>query len=130
VIVQTYAPDHYCIQAASRHDYEGFYAQEVEFRRQQRYPPWSSLVRLVHVDRDAQRCEAEATKMRRILENKIARLGLPGLDLIGPAPAFLSRIRGQYRWHLIVRGKDPHTLLEGLDLGRGWRVDVDPVSLL
>ncbi len=130
VIVQTYAPDHYCVQAASRHDYEGFYAQEVEFRRQQRYPPWSSLVRLVCVDRDAQRCEAEATKMRRILENKIARLGLPELDLIGPAPAFLSRIRGQYRWHLIARGKDPHTLLEGLDLGRGWRVDVDPVSLL
>jgi primosomal protein N' (replication factor Y) len=130
VIVQTYAPDHYAIQAASRHDYEGFYAQEVEFRRQQRYPPFGGLVRLVYVDRDAQRCEAEATKMHRILENKIARLGLPELDLIGPAPAFLSRIRGQYRWHLIVRGKDPHTLLEGLELGRGWRVDVDPVSLL
>ncbi len=130
VIVQTYAPDHYCIQAASRHDYEGFYAQEMEFRRQQRYPPFSSLVRLVYVERDAQRCEAETAKMHRILENKIARLGLPELDLIGPAPAFLSRIRGQYRWHLIVRGKDPHTLLEGLDLGRGWRVDVDPVSVL
>jgi primosomal protein N' (replication factor Y) len=130
VIVQTYAPDHYCIEAASHHDYEGFYQQEIEFRRQQRYPPFGRLVRLVYVERDAERCEAEATKMRRILENKIARLGLPELDLMGPAPAFLSRIRGQYRWHVIVRGKDPQTLLEGVDLGRGWRVDVDPVSLL
>ncbi len=130
VIVQTYAPDHYCIEAASHHDYEGFYGQEIEFRRQQRYPPFGRLVRLVYVHRDEERCEAEATKMSRVLENKIARLGLPEIDVIGPAPAFLSRIRGQYRWHVIVRGKDPHSLLEGVDFGPGWRVDVDPVSLL
>jgi primosomal protein N' (replication factor Y) len=130
VIVQTYAPDHYCIEAASRHDYEGFYGQEIEFRRQQRYPPFARLVRLVYVQRDEERCEAEATKISRVLENKIARLGLPEIDLIGPAPAFLSRLRGQHRWHVIVRGKDPHSLLEGVDFGPGWRVDVDPVSLL
>ena len=130
VIVQTYAPDHYCIEAASHHDYEGFYEQEIEFRRQQRYPPFARLVRLVYVHREKERCEAEATRISRVLENKIARLGLPEIDVIGPAPAFLSRIRGQYRWHVIVRGKDPYSLLEGVDFGPGWRVDVDPVSLL
>jgi len=130
VIVQTYAPEHYCIDAASRHDYEGFYEREMEFRRQQRYPPFSRLVRLVYVHRDEERCEAEATKMGRLLENKIARLGLPEIDVIGPAPAFLSRIRGQHRWQVIVRGRDPHSLLGGMDFGPGWRVDVDPVSLL
>jgi primosomal protein N' (replication factor Y) len=130
VIVQTYAPDHYCIEAASRHDYEGFYKEETEFRKQQRYPPFNRLVRLVYVHRDAQRCEEEAGRMQRVLQNKIARLGLPEIDLIGPAPAFLSRIRGQYRWHLIVRGRDPHSLLGDLDLPLGWRVDVDPVSVL
>jgi primosomal protein N' (replication factor Y) len=130
VIVQTYAPNHYCIEAASRHDYEGFYKEEMEFRRQQRYPPFGRLVRLVYVHRDAQRCEEEAGRMQRVLQNKIARLGLPGIDLIGPAPAFLSRIRGQYRWHLIVRGRDPHSLLGDLDFPLGWRVDVDPVSVL
>jgi primosomal protein N' (replication factor Y) len=130
VILQTYAPDHYCITAASQHDYEGFYRQEMEFRREQRYPPFSRLVRLVYVHRDAERCEQGANKMRDVLENRIARLGLPEIDVIGPAPAFLSRIRGQYRWHLVVRGRDPHALLEGVDFGRGWRVDVDPVSLL
>jgi primosomal protein N' (replication factor Y) len=130
VILQTYAPDHYSIEAASHHDYEGFYREEIEFRRQQGYPPFSHLVRLVYVHRDAERCEEEAHSMRDVLKNKIARLGLPEIDLIGPAPAFLSRLRGQYRWHLMVRGRDPHALLEGVDFGRGWRVDVDPVSLL
>jgi len=130
VVVQTYAPNHYCIQAASRHDYEGFYGQEMEFRRQQRYPPFSHLVRLVYVHRDGERCEEDARRMHAVLQNKTARLGLPEIDLIGPAPAFLSRIRGRYRWHLIVRGRDPNALLEGLDFGPGWRVDVDPVSLL
>ncbi len=130
VIVQTYAPNHYCIQAASRHDYEGFYKEEMEFRKQQRYPPFSRLVRLVYVHRDAQRCEEEAGRMQRVLQQKIARLGLPMIDLIGPAPAFLSRIRGQYRWHLIVRGRNQHSLLGDLDFPLGWRVDVDPVSLL
>ena len=130
VIMQTYAPAHYCIEAASRHDYEGFYSQEMEFRRQHRYPPFSRLVRLVYVHRDAQRCQEEAERMHRVLSNKIARLGLPEIDLIGSAPAFLSRIRRQYRWHLIVRGRDPYPLLEDLTLPLGWRVDVDPVSVL
>jgi primosomal protein N' (replication factor Y) len=130
VIVQTYAPNHYCIQAASRHDYEGFYQQEMEFRREQRYPPFSRLIRLIYVHRDAERCQEEAERMHRVLRNKIARLGLPEIDLIGPAPAFLSRIRGRYRWQLIVRGRDPHSLLEDLALPLGWRVDVDPLSML
>jgi len=130
VIVQTYAPHHYCIQAASHHDYEGFYKEEMEFRRQQRYPPFSRLVRLVYVHRDAQQCKEEAARMHRVLSNKIARLGLPEIDLIGPAPAFLSRVRGQYRWHLIVRGRDPYSLLWDLEFPLGWRVDVDPVSVL
>jgi primosomal protein N' (replication factor Y) len=130
VILQTYAPDHYSIEAASHHDYESFYRQEIEFRRQQGYPPFSRLVRLLYVHRDGERCEQETGRMRDVLENKIARLGLPEIDLIGPAPAFLSRLRGRYRWHLMVRGRDPHGLLEGVDFGRGWRVDVDPVSLL
>ena len=130
VIMQTYAPAHYSIDAASRHDYEGFYRQEMEFRQEQRYPPFSRLVRLIYVHRDADRCEEEALKMRRVLRNRIARLGLPEIDLIGPAPAFLSRIRGQYRWHLIVRGRDPHHLLEDVTFPLGWRVDVDAVSLL
>jgi primosomal protein N' (replication factor Y) len=130
VIVQTYAPEHYCIQAASHHDYESFYEQEIKFRRQQGYPPYSRLVRLVFVHQDAQHCEEEAQRMHDLLVHEIARLGLPELEVIGPAPAYLSRLRGRYRWHLLVRGREPHDLLERVTFGAGWRVDVDPVSLL
>jgi primosomal protein N' (replication factor Y) len=130
VIVQTYTPDNYCIQAASHHDYEAFYRQEVEFRRQQWYPPFSRLVRLLYVHRDAERAQEEAETMHRVLSNKIARLGLPEVNLVGPAPAFLSRLRGQYRWQLIVRARDPSELLADLPLPVGWRVDVDPVTVL
>jgi len=57
-------------------------------------------------------------------------LGLPEIGLIGPAPAFFARLRGQYRWQVIVRGNDPAVLLRDVRLPLGWRVDVDPVSLL
>ncbi len=130
VIVQTYTPNHYAIQAASGHDYEAFYGQELAFRREQGYPPYKRLVRLIRVGRSYKRCQEDAERLYRLLENKIARLGLPGVDLIGPAPAFHARLRGNYRWHIIVRAQDPYPLLEDMPLPRGWRVDVDPVSVL
>jgi primosomal protein N' (replication factor Y) len=130
VIIQTYAPQHFCIQAASRHDYEGFYAQELEFRRQQGYPPFSRLVKLLFVNKSARRCEEEADKMRRILQRRMAATGLQRTDVIGPAPCFVARLRGKYRWQLVLRGPEPAALLKDLPMPLGWRVDVDPVSLL
>jgi len=130
VIIQTYAPQHYCIQAASQHDYAGFYQQEIAFRRQQRYPPFARLVKLLFMHANAATCEEEAQKLWRWLDDRIARRGIPNVDLIGPAPCFIGRIRGRYRWQIIVRGPDPTTLLADSSLPLGWRVDVDPVSLL
>jgi primosomal protein N' (replication factor Y) len=130
VIVQSYAPQHYCIQAASRHDYEGFYQREIEFRREQGYPPFNRLVRLLFTHTSAKKCEEEAEKVRHLLDSRIARLGVPDIDVIGPAPCFVARIRGRYRWQIVLRGADPTNLLEGSSLALGWRVDVDPVSLL
>jgi primosomal protein N' (replication factor Y) len=130
VIVQTYTPEHYCIQAASRHDYEGFYRQEVAFRREQGYPPFRRLAQLVYTHSNAARCEEEANKLDRLLRDKVARLGLPAVDLIGPAPCFRQRLRGKYRWQIVVRAADPRTLLADMAFPLGWRVDMDPVSLL
>lgn len=130
VIVQTYAPQHFCIQAASRHDYEGFYRQELEFRRQQRYPPFSRLVRLLFTHISARKCEAESEKLQQLLYSTIARLGIADMDIVGPAPCFIERIRGRYRWQIVLRGPAPATLLANLQLPLGWQVDVDPVSLL
>ena len=130
VIIQTYTPHHPAIQAASGHDYQTFYRREMEFRRDHWYPPISRLIRLIYADPSADKARRQAERLHRILTLKIARLGLPEVNLIGPAPAFVSRRRGKWRWQIIVRGSDPHVLLRDMRLPLGWGVDVDPVSML
>jgi len=130
VIVQTYTPEHYAVQMASRHDYDGFYEKEMAFRREHGYPPFARLARLVYVHSNQKRCQEEAERVHRILSNKIARLGLAGTDLIGPAPCFFGRLRGQYRWQVVVRAPHPQALLHDVIFPHGWRVDIDPVSTL
>ena len=130
VIIQTYTPHHPAIKAASRHDYEGFYKYEIAFRREHWYPPISRLIQLVCVHPSADRARREAERLHRVLTLKIARLGLPEVNLIGPSPAFFSRLRGKSRWQITVRGADPALLLRDMRLPLGWRVNVDPASLL
>jgi len=129
VIVQTYNPEHYAIQAAARHDYAGFYRQELAYRRRLGYPPFSRLVALRFSDPDPDRCRAEAGRLGRWLAAEIRRLRLPA-GLIGPAPCFFSRVAGRFRWQIVIRAPDPMPLLRDVALPWGWRVDVDPVSLL
>lgn len=130
VIVQTYNPEHYAIVAASTHDYRAFYDREIAFRREQGYPPFNRLIRLLYANASEKRAQDESARLHRVLTERIAQRGLPVLDLIGPAPAFFHRVRGEYRYQIIVRGVDPHALLADLALPLGWRVDVDPVSVL
>jgi primosomal protein N' (replication factor Y) len=129
-IFQTYSPDHYAVRAAARHDYELFYKKEIEYRRQLGYPPFSRLIKLTYPHKGEAKAKQEAERLAQALANKILRLGLPALDLIGPAPAFIPRLRGEYRWQIVIRGENPHRLIEDAILPLGWRVDVDPVSLL
>jgi primosomal protein N' (replication factor Y) len=128
VIVQTYTPDHYAIRAASRHDFEGFYEQEMRFRREQGYPPFARLARLVYTDSNADRTQDEAARVAQVLQQRIGAQGDAGL--IGPAPCFFTRRRGRYRWQIVVRAADPVALVRGLSLSPAWHVDVDPIDLL
>jgi primosomal protein N' (replication factor Y) len=130
VIFQTYNPEHYAIRAAAQHDYAAFYQTEIAFRRAQNYPPFARLIRLIYVSPNERQAQEESARFARVLQQKIARVGLPDVDLIGPAPAFFHRLRGAYRYHLFVRGVNPHALLADLALPLGWRVDVDPVDVL
>ncbi len=129
VIIQTYNPDHYAIQAAARHDFTGFYRKEIALRRQLGYPPFGRLVALRFSSRDRRRCRVEAERLGQWLQAEIQRLGLRA-SLIGPAPCFFSRVQGRYRWQIVVRAAEPLALLGDLLLPPGWQVDVDPVSLL
>lgn len=129
VVLQTFNPDHYAIQAAAKHDYAGFYKEESETRRTLRYPPFAQLVRLEYRHEDERKAEAEARKLAASVEKLIAQQRRSATDVIGPAPCFLPRLNRQYRWQLILRGPDPASLLRDIKL-HDWRVEVNPPSLL
>jgi primosomal protein N' (replication factor Y) len=130
VIIQTFSPQHYAIQAAARHDYASFYEQEIEYRKQLHNPPFTQLERLSFVHTNDAVCQRKAEEMKKELEEVIRAGGVGGISVIGPAPAFIHRLRGRYRWQLIMRGQNLTALLSQVTLGQGWAVDVDPVSLI
>ncbi|MEE8442935.1 MAG: primosomal protein N' [Dehalococcoidia bacterium] len=129
-IVQTYRPDHYAVAMAAQQDYDAFYRQETEFRRSQRLPPFSRLVHLLYSHTNSDRCQREAERLGRILRHQRQVWGLADADLLGPAPAYPTRIRGRYRWHILLRGADPRLLLDKVEIPEGGQVDVDPVSVM
>ncbi len=130
VIFQTYHPTHYAILAASQHDYDGFYRTEMRFRQEHGYPPYRRLTRMIYLDTNRDRCQQETARMAKILQRRAEKLGLEHVSFIGPAPAFFSKERGKYRWHLLIRAEDPGPLLAGAPLTPNWRIDVDPVDTL
>jgi primosomal protein N' (replication factor Y) len=75
-------------------------------------------------------CQKEAERLKNELEQESQTRGIAGLSFIGPAPAFIHRLRGSYRWQIILRGQDPSLLLAEVPLPRGWSLDIDPVGLV
>jgi primosomal protein N' (replication factor Y) len=134
VILQTFTPEHYAIQAAAQHDYVRFYDQEIRGRSELRYPPFASLARLVAADSHADAARAKIQTARDIVTPLADALRV---ELLGPTTAPLARLNGKYRWHLLLKSEaDPalQTLLtEALPRLRrlsGWSLDVDPLSLM
>ncbi len=130
VVLQTYHPDHYAITAVEHHDYQGFVQRELEFRREAGYPPYIRLARLLYRHTDARRAEVMARDFGERLREALRRSGLPATDLIGPVPCFFARLRGYYRWQIVLRHPDPPSFLRSVPIPGGWQVDVDPVDLL
>jgi primosomal protein N' (replication factor Y) (superfamily II helicase) len=132
VVIQSYTPDHYVIQAAAQHDFTGFYRREVNYREEYRYPPLRRMARLVYWEKKVDKAQAEAEKMAATIQRRLRELGLgpENATMIGPAPAFFARFRGYYRWQLLLLTNDPAVVLHRITIPFGWRVDVDPVSVL
>ena len=133
-LVQTYSPHHYGVALASRQEYASFYEQEAAFRRVQRMPPYARLIRFIYTHFDPARSQREAERLGRLLRKERSDWAMTEVDVLGPAPAYNSRVRGRYRWHILLRGQEPRLLLDKvLDkvvLRDGWVVDVDPVTVL
>jgi primosomal protein N' (replication factor Y) len=138
VFVQSLAPEHYAVQCAQRHDFLGFAATELPNRRQFGYPPYGSMVRVI-VKGIAESATDEFTG--QVAEFLRARLpkDVEGLRILGPAPAPLAKLRGDFRFHLIVQAADLEPVPRALRTVRDelkppdgvqWIVDVDPLDML
>jgi primosomal protein N' (replication factor Y) len=128
VILQTYQPDNYAIQAAAGHDFAGFFQQEIHHRQVLGYPPFRRLARLLFRHHSLSVSEKEAMQMAKMVRAKIASADVDA-DLIGPVPCFFQKLGGEHRWQVIVRAKNPGRFIPET-LPEGWIVDIDPVSLL
>ncbi len=129
VVLQTYEPDNYVIQAAARHDYEGFYKQELQLRRDLGYPPFTRLVRLEYRALKADKAEEAAHSLAQHIRELIEAQTLTQTSMIGPQPSYYPKMYGYWRWQIVLRGPNPRNLLANLPI-KGWQIEIDPVSLL
>ncbi len=107
VLIQTYMPENYCIEFARKNDYEGFYREEIEFRRQMNYPPFSHICVVMLVGEDERKVISVLHYYSTVLEYYARG---KNYDKIGPAAAAVSKIGGKYRHRIIVRGQDEEKL--------------------
>jgi primosomal protein N' (replication factor Y) len=128
-IIQSYCPENYAIQVAVTHDYASFYDKEIAYRRKLCNPPFSQIARFIYSHTNNTFCLKEAERMKQMLVAQRDLQGITGISLSGPLPAFIQRLRGRYRWQLLLRGSDLESFLAPISLPRGWTVDIDPMGL-
>jgi primosomal protein N' (replication factor Y) len=135
VLIQTFEPDHYVFHYVKRHDYRGFFEREVLLRRDLSYPPFSKLIRIIlHF-----RTKKMAAGVMKEIAALIGRRKGAGIEILGPSPAPIEKMRNLWRWHLILKGKEMKVLrrralkiqemINSID-GVKTYVDVDPLNML
>src|SRR5213076_2787475 len=136
VFVQTRAPDHHAIRAAAAHSVSQFAAAELPLRSPPNpaYPPHVGLARFVASHEDAGRAQRAAERVAAWLVRANTERLSGALSVLGPAPCAIERIKGRWRWHVLVKAAEPRAIgrvVRALGArARGLVVDRDPVSLL
>ena len=128
VVVQTSNPEHYSLRCAAAGDYEGFYAAELPSRKAFTFPPFAELAVLTRTDADDARAATVAREAAEELASGLLREGIEGIRVMGPSPAFIHRLRGEYRWQVTLKGDGLERARHLAPRGRGWSYDVDPVT--
>jgi primosomal protein N' (replication factor Y) len=128
VVVQTSNPEHYSLRCAATGDYEGFYAAELPSRKAFTFPPYAELAVLTRTDADDARAAGVARESAEALASGLLREGVEGIRVMGPSPAFIHRLRGEYRWQVTLKGEGLERARHLAPRGRGWSYDVDPVT--
>jgi primosomal protein N' (replication factor Y) len=134
-IVQTIYPNHYSIEHACQQDYSAFFAKELGYRQAMRYPPLTAMVNIVVKGSDARAALSDAATLAQHLRNN-ADAGR--FSVLGPAPAPVAKLRGEYRAQIFLKGSHRPSMREAAlvalaaepDMRRRVSIDIDPVSIL
>jgi primosomal protein N' (replication factor Y) len=133
VIVQTYVPHHYSILTAAKHDYEKFYNEEIVYREELLFPPFINLVKVTVRARNDDLTSRAASELASVIRSEDKEL-----MIAGPAPAPMARVRGYFRYNILLKDKDRLKMCEVMKKvlakfrkphGVLVAVDVDPVSM-
>ncbi|HEX5431372.1 MAG TPA: primosomal protein N', partial [Bryobacteraceae bacterium] len=136
VLLQTISPDHYAVRCAAAQNYEMFYTREIEFRRLMRYPPFGALANIVVRSASEEEARARSEALGRLLNP-----APEGIQVLGPAPAAVARLKTEYRYQMLLKSSTRKRLgeiladLRGFAAAEHWNptallLDVDPMTLL
>ncbi len=128
-IIQTYQPDHYAIAAAAAQDYDGFYRTEIAARQQQGNPPFSRLAQIICAAASVRAAQQTLDELAERWRTRAQQMGDSDVSVIGPTPCAPERVRGRYRWRLLLRGRRLNQFLDGQNLPPNCRLEIDPMRL-
>jgi primosomal protein N' (replication factor Y) len=138
VLIQTYHPYHYALRHACAQDYESFYEEELRYRQNHSYPPFVALASLLVHGPDLGRVRNDSLELRKHLD---AANTERKCRVLGPAPAPLSRLKGEHRFQLLIKSRSRKHLREVADAAlkaaadggmnlRTVNLEIDPVSIM
>ena len=143
IAIQTFMEGNYLIRYAANHDTLGFYARELEIRDEYGYPPYSRIIALKLTDKDAERLKKTASDIGRAAGMFIESAGFNNINVLGPAPCPIEKIKNDYRYQIIFKARPPYSSLHKLinmlktdaDVSKYFTsqkitVDVDPDVLI
>ncbi|SEA05935.1 primosomal protein N' [Selenomonas ruminantium] len=133
VVIQTYNPEHYAVTCGIAQDYEGFYEQEMKMRQGLFYPPFSRLVKLLFQHEDENTAKGNAKSLVTAFNEHFN--GIQGQQIIGPSPAVIARLRGIYRFVVLIKTTDLPVVQaflreQNLHLRADVAIDIDPITML
>ncbi len=138
VLIQTYHPEHYALQHAARQDYDGFYAEEINFRRNLNYPPFVALASILIKHANYNYAFDNAEILRDCLQKADSKRMC---RILGVAPAPLARLKGEHRLQILIKARNRAKLRETLDFAladaqekfcdlRIVNVEIDPINMM
>ncbi len=140
VVIQTYSPEDRSIIHAAHHDYPSFFWEEIAFRKERAYPPFSHILRILVYHEKEERVARAAGELAACLKFEQERLKAENYQILGPAPSVLTRLKNEYRWQVSIKGKNPDVLRDiaykgvkrffedSISSGINISIDINPVS--